>query len=65
MQMQWHMPIGYKIVNGKITIYEEHQKIVEGIFPIETCVQATLSWALHTPFSFRLLAIFIVDIPLS
>lgn len=30
--MQWHMPIGYKIVNGKITIYEEHQKIVEGIF---------------------------------
>lgn len=30
--MQWHMPIGYKVVNGKITIYEEHQKIVEGIF---------------------------------
>ncbi|EOS22356.1 hypothetical protein C804_05762 [Lachnospiraceae bacterium A4] len=30
--MQWHMPVGYKVVNGKITIYEEHQKIVEEIF---------------------------------
>ena len=30
--MQWHMPIGYKVVNGKIIIYEEHQKIVEEIF---------------------------------
>lgn len=30
--MQWHMPIGYKVVNGKIIIYEEHQKIVEKIF---------------------------------
>ncbi|MEZ3492087.1 MAG: recombinase family protein [Lachnospiraceae bacterium] len=26
------MPVGYKVVNGKITIYEEHQKIVEEIF---------------------------------
>ncbi len=33
-QMQWHMPVGYKVVNGKITIYEEHQKIVEEIFTI-------------------------------
>lgn len=30
--MQWHMPIGYKVVNGKITVYEEHRKIVEEIF---------------------------------
>ncbi len=30
--MQWHMPIGYKVVNGKITIYEEHRRIVEAIF---------------------------------
>ncbi len=30
--MQWHMPIGYKVVNGKITIYEEHRRIVEEIF---------------------------------
>lgn len=30
--MQWHMPIGYKVVNGRITVYEEHRKIVEEIF---------------------------------
>ena len=30
--MQWHMPIGYKIMDGKITVYEEHRKIVEEIF---------------------------------
>lgn len=30
--MQWHMPIGYKVVNGNITVYEEHRKIVEEIF---------------------------------
>lgn len=30
--MQWHMPIGYKVINGKIEIYEEHRKIVEQIF---------------------------------
>ncbi len=30
--MQWHMPIGYKVINGKITIYEEQRKIVEEIF---------------------------------
>ena len=27
--MQWHMPIGYKVVDGKITICEEQRKIVE------------------------------------
>ena len=25
-KMQWHMPIGYKVVNGRITVYEEHWK---------------------------------------
>ena len=30
--MQWHMPIGYKVVNGRITVYEEHRRIVEEIF---------------------------------
>lgn len=30
--MQWHMSIGYKVVNGNITVYEEHRKIVEEIF---------------------------------
>lgn len=30
--MQWHTPIGYKVLNGKIVIYEEHRKIVEQIF---------------------------------
>lgn len=30
--MQWHMPIGYKVVDGKITICEEQRKIVEQIF---------------------------------
>lgn len=30
--MQWHMPIGYKVVNGRITVYEEHRKIVEETF---------------------------------
>ena len=32
MRMQWHTPIGYKVINGKITVYEEHSKIVEQIF---------------------------------
>ena len=26
--MQWHMPLGYKVVDGKITICEEQRKIV-------------------------------------
>ena len=26
--MQWHMPIGYKVVDGKNTICEEQRKIV-------------------------------------
>lgn len=30
--MQWHMPIGYKVIDGKITVYEKHRKIVEEIF---------------------------------
>lgn len=30
--MQWHMPMGYKVIDGKITVYEEHRKIVEEIF---------------------------------
>lgn len=30
--MQWHMPIGYKVIDGRITVYEEHRKIVEKIF---------------------------------
>ena len=30
--MQWHMPIGYKVINGTITVYEENRKLVERIF---------------------------------
>ena len=30
--MQWHTPIGYKVINGKIEVYEEHRKLVEQIF---------------------------------
>ena len=30
--MQWHTPIGYKVINGKIVVYEEHKKLVEQIF---------------------------------
>lgn len=30
--MQWHMPIGYKVINGTITVYEEHRELVEQIF---------------------------------
>ncbi len=30
--MQWHMPIGYKVIDGRITVYEGHRKIVEEIF---------------------------------
>lgn len=30
--MQWHTPIGYKVINGKIVVYEEHRKLVEQIF---------------------------------
>ena len=30
--MQWHTPIGNKVLNGKIVVYEEHRKIVEQIF---------------------------------
>ena len=30
--MQWHTPIGYKVVNGKIVVYEEHRELVEQIF---------------------------------
>lgn len=32
MRMQWHTPIGYKVINGKIEVYEEHRKLVEQIF---------------------------------
>lgn len=32
VRMQWHTPIGYKVLNGKIVVYEEHRKIVEQIF---------------------------------
>lgn len=30
--MQWHTPIGYKVINGKIEVYEKHRKLVEQIF---------------------------------
>ena len=30
--MQWHTPIGYKVINGRIEICEEHRKLVEQIF---------------------------------
>ena len=30
--MQWHTPIGYKVINGKITVYEDHRRLVEQIF---------------------------------
>lgn len=30
--MQWHTPIGYKVINGKIVVYEEHRRLVEQIF---------------------------------
>ena len=30
--MQWHTPIGYKVLDGKIVIYEEHRRLVEQIF---------------------------------
>lgn len=30
--MQWHTPIGYKVINGKIEIWEEHRKLVVQIF---------------------------------
>ncbi len=30
--MQWHTPIGYKVTGGKITVCEEHRKLVEQIF---------------------------------
>lgn len=30
--MQWHTPIGYKVLDGKIVVYEEHRKLVEQIF---------------------------------
>lgn len=30
--MQWHTPIGYKVLNGKIVVYEEHRRLVEQIF---------------------------------
>ncbi len=30
--MQWHTPIGYEVVNGKIEVYEEHRKLVVQIF---------------------------------
>lgn len=30
--MQWHMPIGYKVINGKIEVYEEHKNLVVQIF---------------------------------
>ena len=30
--MQWHMPIGYKVIDGKIKVCEENREIVEEIF---------------------------------
>ena len=30
--MQWHTPIGYKVTDGKIQVYEDHRKLVEQIF---------------------------------
>lgn len=30
--MQWHTPIGYKVLDGKIVVYEEHRRLVEQIF---------------------------------
>ena len=30
--MQWHTPIGYKVINGKIEVYEEHKNLVVQIF---------------------------------
>lgn len=40
--MQWHMPMGYKVIDGKITVYEEHRKIVEQIFrDYDTGIAAT------------------------
>lgn len=30
--MQWHTPIGYRVLNGKIVVSEEHKKLVEQIF---------------------------------
>ncbi len=30
--MQWHTPIGYKVINGKIEVWEEHRKLVVQIF---------------------------------
>ena len=30
--MQWHTPIGYKVINGKIEVFEEHKNLVVQIF---------------------------------
>lgn len=30
--MKWHTPIGYKVINGKIEVYEEHKNLVVQIF---------------------------------
>lgn len=30
--MQWHTPIGYKVMDGTIVVYEEHRRLVEQIF---------------------------------
>ena len=30
--MPWHIPMGYKVVNGKIEICEEHRKLIRQIF---------------------------------
>lgn len=30
--MQWHTPIGYKVINGKIEVCEEHKNLVVQIF---------------------------------
>ncbi len=30
--MQWHTPIGYKVIDGKIEVWEEHRKLVVQIF---------------------------------
>lgn len=30
--MQWHTPIGYKVINGKIEVYEEYRNLVVQIF---------------------------------
>lgn len=32
MLIQWHIPMGYKVRDGSITVYEEHRELVNRIF---------------------------------